>query len=137
MSEQNKTLVRRFYDEVENQQKLNVAEELFSADFKDVYNTAAPFPVVGIDGIKKLAVGLHEMMDLHITIEDLVAEGDRVVARITCDATHKAPFMGAAPTGKKMKTQGVEMFRVVGGKLAERWVFIDMIPMLKDTGVLK
>jgi predicted ester cyclase len=136
MSEQNKTLVRRFYEEVENGGKLEVADELFAADFRDVYNTASPFPVVGIDGIKKLAVGLHEAFDLAIEIEDLVAEGDRVVARISCNMTHKVPFMGVSPTGKKYVSKGVEIFRVVGGKLAERWVYIDLMPVMKDLGVL-
>ncbi|MSQ71249.1 MAG: ester cyclase [Betaproteobacteria bacterium] len=136
MSEQNKSLVRRFYDEVENQGKLEVVDELFAADFRDVYNTASPFPVKGIEGVKKLAVGLHEHLDLTIEIEDLVAEGDTVVARIACGITHKNPFMGAAPTGRKFVARGVEIFRVVGGKLAERWVYIDMMPMMKELGVV-
>ena len=136
MSEQNKRLVQRFYDEVENQQKLDVADELIAADFRDVYNGAAPFPVVGVAGIKKLAAGLHAMFDLTIKVEDLVADGDKVVARIACGFTHKSPFLGAAPTGRKFVVQGVEIFRVVNGKLAERWVFIDSVPMLKDLGAL-
>jgi predicted SnoaL-like aldol condensation-catalyzing enzyme len=136
MSEHNKSLVRRFYEEVENQGKLDVVDQLFAADFRDVYNTASPFPVVGIEGVKKLAVGLHEALNLHIEIEDLTAEGDRVVAQISCDVTHKNPFMGKAPTGKQHVMKGVEIFRVVGGKLAERWVFIDMVPFMKDLGVL-
>lgn len=136
MSEQNKQLVRRFYEEVENQQKLDVADELFAADFRDVYNTAAPFPVVGIDGIKKLATALHEHMNLHITIQDLIAEGDRVVARIGGHMTHKSPLFGVEPTGKEIPTNGVEIFRVVNGKLAERWVFIDMAATMKELGVL-
>jgi predicted ester cyclase len=136
LSEKNKNLVRRFYEEVENQQKLHLVDELFAADFRDVYNTASPFPVVGIDGIKKLATALHENLNLSIVIEDLVAEGDRVVARISSTSTHKIPIMGVPPTGRKFVNQGVEIFRVVGGKLAERWVFIDRVPMLKELGVL-
>lgn len=133
-SEQNKTLVRRFYEEVENQGKLDVADELFAADFRDVYNTAAPFPVVGVEGIKKLAAALHDALGLTVEIEDLIAEGDRVVARISCGMTPKIPFLGAAPTGRKCVTKGVEIFRVVGGKLAERWIYIDMVPVMKDLG---
>jgi predicted ester cyclase len=136
MSDQNKRLVRRFYEEVENQGKLELVDELFAADFRDVYNTASPFPVQGTDGVKKLAAALHEHLDLSIVIEDLVAEGDKVVARIACGITHKNPFFGAAPTGRKFVAQGVEMFRVVNGKLAERWVFIDMMPMMKELGVV-
>ena len=136
MSEQNKQLVRRFYEEVENKGKLDVVDELFSPDFRDVYNTASPFPVKGIDGVKKLANALHEHLDLSIQIEELVADGDRVVAQISCGITHKNPFMGAAPTGRKFTARGVEIFRVVDGKLAERWVYIDMMPMMKELGVV-
>jgi predicted ester cyclase len=134
MSEQNKQLVRRFYEEVENQGKLDVADELFAANFKDVYNTVAPFPVEGIAGIKKLSAALHDAMELHVVIDDLIAEGDRVVARISCDMTHKTPFLGAAPTGKRLNTKGVEIFRIVNGKLAERWIYIDMVPTMKELG---
>lgn len=136
MFEQNKRLVRRFYEEVENHGRLEVVDELFAADFRDVYNTASPFPVQGIDGVKKLAAGLHEHLDLSIEIEELVAEGDRVVAQISCGITHKNPFMGAAPTGRKFVARGVEIFRAVGGKLVERWVYIDMMPMMKELGVV-
>lgn len=136
MSEHNKNLVRRFYEEVENQHKLDVTEELFAPDFRDVYNTVSPFPVVGIEGIKKLAAALHEHLDLKVGIEDLVAEGDRVVARIACNVTNKNAFMGAAPTGRTFVSHGVEIFRVVGGKLAERWVFIDQLPMMRELGVI-
>lgn len=136
MSEQNKTLVRRFYEEVENQGKLEVVEELFDPNFRDVYNSASPFPVAGWDGVKQLAVGLKKALDLHLTIEDLIAEGDLVVARLSSHSTHLADFMGVAPTGKHIDGQLVEIFRVAHGKLIERWVFVDMMPMLRGLGVL-
>ncbi len=135
-AEQNKKLVRRFYDEVENQGKLELVDELFSADFQDVYNTASPFPVRGIEGVKKLATALHNNLDLKIEVEGLVAEGDTVVARITSITTHKIPIMGVPPTGRVYFSRGVEIFRVVNGKLAERWVYIDRIPMLRDLGIV-
>ena len=135
-AEQNKKLVRRFYDEVENQGKLELVDELFSADFQDVYNTASAFPVRGIEGVKKLATALHNNLDLKIEVEGLVAEGDTVVARITSITTHKIPIMGVPPTGRVYFSRGVEIFRVVNGKLAERWVYIDRIPMLRDLGIV-
>jgi predicted ester cyclase len=136
MSEQNKQLVRRLYEEVENQLKLEVADEIVAADFRDTYNTAAPFPVVGVEGIKKLATALHEAMGIHLEVEDLIAEGDRVVARISGHITHKVPLFGVAPTGRQIPTHGVEIWRVANGKLAERWVFIDMAATMKELGVL-
>lgn len=136
MSEHNKTLVRRFYEEVENDGKLDVVEELFDPDFRDVYNSVAPFPVNGHEGVKQLAVGLKKAMNLHLTVENLIAEGDFVVAHLTSHSTHQAPFMGVEPTGKQIESQLVEIFRVVDGKLKERWVFVDMMPMLRAIGVL-
>ena len=58
------------------------------------------------------------------------------MARMTSHSTHNAPFMGVAPTGKKMTSQLVEIFRVKNGKLSERWVFVDMMPMMRELGVL-
>jgi steroid delta-isomerase-like uncharacterized protein len=136
VSDQNKTLVRRFYEEVENQGNLALVDELFATDFADVYNTAAPFPVRGREGIKQLATALRNMMDLHITIEDLVAEGDKVVARFSSRSTHKHEFMGVAPTGKQFTGAGVEIFRIANGKIIERWVFVDMVPMMRALGVI-
>jgi predicted SnoaL-like aldol condensation-catalyzing enzyme len=132
MSEQHKELVRRFYGEVENELKLDVADELVHPDFKDVYNTVAPFPVVGVQGIKDLAAALHERLDSEIVIEDLVAEGDRVVARIT--SRPRGPEGGAGDESNAI--HGVEIFRVAEGKLIERWVFIDLLPMLRKQGTL-
>ena len=136
MSERNKQLVRRFYEEVENGHRLEVVDELFAPDFRDTYNTASPFPVAGIDGVKKLAVGLHEALDISIEIRDLIAEGDHVVARIACGITNKMPFLGKAPSGRRFTVQGVEIFRVANGKLAEREVFIDMMPMMLELGIV-
>jgi predicted ester cyclase len=137
MSEHNKQLVRRFYEEVENGHNLAVVDELFAPEFRDVYNSASPFAVAGIEGVKKLAVGLHEALDLSIRIEDLIAEGDRVVARIACGITNKTPFLGHPPTGRRFTVQGVEIFRVVAGKLLEREVFIDMMPVMLELGIVK
>jgi predicted ester cyclase len=136
MSEANKQLVRRLYEEVENELKLEVADEIISPDFRDTINSAAPFPVVGIEGVKKLAQALHDGMDMHLKVEDLIAEGDRVVARISCRVTHKIPLFGATPTGKQLTIDGVEIWRVANGKLAERWVFIDMVATMNTLGVL-
>jgi predicted ester cyclase len=131
-----KSMVRRFYEEVENRQKLDVADELIHPEFRDVHNSASPFPVEGIEGVKKLATGLHHALDLQIEILELIAEGDRVTAHINCHVKHQSEFMGKAPTDEQFEMQGVEIFRGKDGKLAERWVFIDQIPMMRALGVL-
>ena len=132
MSEQHKELIRRFYGELENELKLDVADELLHPDFKDVYNTVSPFPVVGIQGIKDLAVWLHDARNSEIVIEDMIAEGDLVMARIT--SRPRGPEGGAGDESNAV--HGVEIFRVEGGKLMERWVFIDLLPVLRSQGAL-
>ena len=137
MSEYNKTLVRRFYEAVENQGNLELVDELFDVNFRDSHNTVAPFPVVGPEAVKKLAGALKHLFDFHCEIEDLIAEGDRVVARISGHITHKNDFMGVPATGKQLPTNGVEIFRVANGKLVERWVFIDQLPTIRELGLLQ
>ena len=120
MSEQNKQFVRRFYEEVENQGKLDLVGELVDPNFRDVYNFASPFPVRGIDGVKQLVTALRSRGDFHLNIEDLIAEGDKVVARLSSNRTAKTP------AGDEVKTQLVEIVRIANGKLFERWVIIDI-----------
>jgi len=122
MSEQNKELVRRFYEEVENEGNLDLVDELVDPNFRDVYNFASPFPVRGVDGIKQLVTALRSRDNFHLTIEELIAEGDKVVARLSSSRTVQTP------TGEQVKTQLVEILRIANGKLLERWVIIDMGP---------
>jgi predicted ester cyclase len=136
MAHDYKDLVRRLYEEVENGQKLDVVEELIHPDFRDVHNSVSPFPVVGVEGIKKLAVGLHEVMDLRVEILDLIGEGDMVAAHLKFHSVHKTEFMGKAPTGQRFESQGVEVFKGKDGKLAERWVYIDQLPVMRALGVV-
>lgn len=136
MADDYKTLVRRLYEEVENGQKLEVVEELIHPDFRDVHNSVSPFPVVGVEGIKKLAGALHEVMELQVEILDLIQEGDMVAAHLKFHSIHKTDFMGKPPTGRPLESQGVEVFRGREGKLAERWVYIDQLPIMRELGVL-
>ena len=122
MSEANKAIVRRFYEEVENQGKVELIDELVATDFHDAYNMVAPFPVVGSDGIKKLVAALRSSGNFHLNVEDLIAEGDKVVCRMSSNRT------ATAPTGEDVKLQLVEILRIANGKIAERWVIIDRGP---------
>ena len=136
MAVDSKALVRRFYEEMENEGHLEVADEICDPGFRDVHNSGAPTPVEGIEGVKRLAQMLRERLNIHITIEDLIAEGDRVVARISSRTTHSGDFMGKPAAGKSFTNQGVEIFRVANGKLIERWVFIDQLPVMRELGVI-
>jgi predicted ester cyclase len=136
MAHDYKDMVRRLYEEVENGQNLDVVEELIHPDFRDVHNSVSPFPVSGVEGVKKLAVGLHAAMDLRVEILDLIQEGDMVVAHLKFHSAHQSDFMGKPPTGQRFESQGVEVFRGKDGKLAERWVYIDQLPIMRALGVV-
>jgi len=74
--------------------------------------------------------------DLHLTIEDLVPEDGKVAARITFRGTQRGEFMGIPPTGKQVTFSAMETNRVVGGKVAEHWVVVDMLGLLQQLGAV-
>ena len=134
MSEQNKQLIRRVFEEVYNQGNLDVVEELASRDFVAHSPTE---DVHGTDGVKQFVTDLRTAFpDLHTTIEDLIAEGDRVVARFTATGTHTGPYKGIPPTGKHGKITGIDIERIVDGKSVECWTNTDDLGMLQQLGVV-
>jgi steroid delta-isomerase-like uncharacterized protein len=120
VSEQNKALVRRFYEEVFNKQHVNAIDELCTPDFVD--HTAMPGQGPGREGFKQsFALFMPGFPDFHATIEDMVAEGDVVVTRFTGTATHKGEVMGAAATNKRVTFHGIDWLKFKDGKVAEAW----------------
>lgn len=122
--EHNKMIVRRQFEELINNRNLAVLDTDMAEDFVD--HEAPPTQPVGPDGVKKWIVRLYQdVPDLHVTIEDIVAEGDRVVVRNTWRGTHSGPFMGMAPTGKRFELKGMVLWRLTEGRLIERWATLD------------
>ncbi len=74
--------------------------------------------------------------DLHVTPEDVIAEGDSVVARLTSRGTHQGEFQGIPPTGKQITLTGIEVFRIADGTIAERWGEFDFLGLLQQLGVI-
>jgi predicted ester cyclase len=74
--------------------------------------------------------------DLNYTLEDMVAEGDKVVARYTARFTHKGTYMGIPATGKQVAAKGVEIYRLAGGKIVESWDFPDTLGMMTQLGAI-
>jgi steroid delta-isomerase-like uncharacterized protein len=135
MSERNKDLFRRLVDVLWNQGDLDASSEFF-ADDAVIYGMPADFPQ-GIEGAKA-SIGWFRAAfpDLHLTNNDLIAEGDKVVQRWTMTGTHKGEFMGIAPTGKKFTTTGISIVRIANGKIVEAWNASDQLDLMQQLGAI-
>ena len=134
-TEQNKDLVRRFYEEVWNKGNLTVADELMATDVVD--HTAAPGLPPGLEGHKQLVIMFRTPFpDLDSTIEDQVAEGDTVVSRLIVRGTHKGEFFGVPPTGKQFTITSIDLDRIANGKIVEHWSIADQLGLMQQLGVI-
>ena len=134
-TEDNKAVVRRFYEEVMNQRKRAVLDEVFDPNLVDHF--APPGTPGGLEGARQtLGMFLSAFPDLHFTVEDLIAEGDKVVARATMSGTQQGAFMGIPPTGKRVTMTGIDINRFVGGKSVEHWVEMDTLGLMQQLGVI-
>jgi steroid delta-isomerase-like uncharacterized protein len=133
-TEENKALSRRLIEEVWNQGKLAVIDELVAPNYVDHDPTG---PIHGPEGFKQfVSMYLTAYPDTHFTIEDQIAEGDTVVTRWTARGTHKGPLMGIPPTGKQVTVTGISIGRVVNGKTVEGWSNYDTLGMMQQLGVV-
>jgi steroid delta-isomerase-like uncharacterized protein len=132
--EENKALVRRFYEEIDRG-NLDAMNELVAENYID--HNPPPFPVpAGREGLKevfrifwKATPGIHR-------IEDQLADRDRVVTRLTCLGKHEGDLPGVPKTGKDLKMTSITIHRIENGQLAEKWSEKDMIPFLKALGLI-
>lgn len=130
-----KTIVRRFYEEVVNHGNMAAADDLLSADLLD-HGVPSGFPH-GRAGFLQFATSLKVAFpDLRVTVEDLIAEGDQVAARVSVQGTHKGMLLGRlAATGRSAIWTGIDIFRLAGGKIVERWNERDLLSLLEQLGV--
>ena len=134
-TEENRALVNRHTEEFWNQGKLDIAAEIHAADFS--FHPPSLPEMRGIEAYNQFATMYRTAYpDLRFTTEDLIAEGDKVVERWTSLGTHRGELMGIPPTGKQIRSTGISIFRVSGGKLTEQWVRWDMLGMLQQLGVI-
>ena len=137
MSDQNKALARRGIEEVFNQGKLNVVDELVApnATFHDAGVPGGKF--TGPQGLKQFVqIYRTAFPDIKITIDDQIAEGDKVATRWTGTGTHKGELMGIKATNKHSTVTGIQVERYQNGKLVESWASYDMLGMLQQLGVV-
>ncbi len=136
-TEDNKTLMRRFYEEVMNQKNLAAIDDFLAPTF--VNHSALQLGMLGggIEEVKQyVSMILTTFPDLYYTVEDMIAEGDKVVARLTVSGTQQGAFLGIPSTGKHATITDIEIFRIANGKAVENWVQADFLGLLQQLGVV-
>ena len=133
-TEQSKALARRVFEEVLNGRNLAALDELIATDY--VEHNPLPGQRTGLDGIKDRYTMVLNAFDPQFSIEDVIAEGDRVVLRWTNSGTHVGEFLGMPPTGKSYSIPGIEIWRVKDGRLVEHWDVVDIFGQLQQLGLL-
>jgi steroid delta-isomerase-like uncharacterized protein len=136
MSEQNKAVVRRLFEQLWNKGDLSVADQLFTPNY-DHHDPSTPDVGRGPESEKRRATLYRTAFpDLRLTVEDIIAEGELVVARWSCRGTHKGDLSGIAPTGRQFTISGVSIARIAGGKMAEGWINWDALGLMQQLGVV-
>ncbi len=134
----NKATSKRFRDAVNTGDAELISktiDELVAPDA--LIRTPLPLETTGAEALKQVFARLQRAFpDLHITIEDLVAEGDKVVSRNTVTGTHEGEYMGVQPTGKSITYNEIFVFRFKGGRIAETWGVVDVLSQMKQLGVI-
>jgi steroid delta-isomerase-like uncharacterized protein len=125
MTEENKAIARRLY-EIISTGDFGRAEEIVDPEAPDNELLSYDPPAKLIDTFKETFSEAREgFPDLSITVEDVMAEGDQVAARVTMHGTHRGEFQGIAPTGKRVEVRAIDMFRISDGKIVEHWGHAD------------
>ncbi len=137
-AEENKAILRRVAEEVFNQGNLSVVDELFASDYV-LHDPGVPVGELrGPEAFKEQWVSMFRTAfpDLQMTIEDQVAEGDKVASRYVGRGTHQGELMGISPTNKQVEVTGTITSRFADGKIVEEWNNFDTMGMMQQLGVV-
>jgi predicted ester cyclase len=126
-SDQQKAIVRRFFDEVWNQRKLEVIADIFAPT---IILNGRPIERTALTQI--IASRRTAFPDIHVTVEDQVADGDQVATRRTWRGTQQGTYRGIAPTGKHVTWMQIGMVRFAEGRIVEDWVVADEVSLLEQ-----
>jgi steroid delta-isomerase-like uncharacterized protein len=136
-SETNKTVSRRFFEEVFGNGELNVLDEIIAKDHINNGPGTLPGLPTGPEGAKQLVTAYRNAFpDLHFTIDEQIAEGEKVVTRWTGHGTNQGELLGMPATGKSSTVTGIVVDRLVNGKIAESWGIFDQFGMMQQLGVI-
>ena len=134
-TEEHKAAIRRFNEAVWNAGNLTIIDELFADTW--VGHDLPPGLALGRDGLKQLAGAFGAAFsDIRATVDDQLADGDRVAWRWTFRGRHTGAFMGIPPTGKEIALTGISIDRLAGGMFVERWDSADMLGLLQQLGAI-
>jgi len=133
--EDNKALVRRMEDEIFNKRRLDAVDEFISPEY--VLRTAPDGVPSNRDAVRDaMAMYLAGFPDLHVSVDQLLAEDDRVVALLTYSGTHEGELFGMPPTGKRISVRQIAMYRVEDGQVAEEWEVSDQLGLMQQLGAI-
>ncbi len=130
----NKTVIKRYFEEVWNQGKLEVLDEIIAPNYIN-HSPGMPNPVPGPEGLKPIISALRKAFpDLCFTIENMVISETQVAIHCTMHGTHKGDLFGLAATGRKIKVNQMQIERIINGKLVEHWRQSDDLGMMRQLG---
>lgn len=133
--EENKMLANRVWEEVWHQGNLSRVDELFTQDF--VRHDPGGRVLHGTHQNRQFIDSLRTAFpDVHYTVDDQIAEGDKVVVRYRFQGTHLSAFQGMPPTKKQIAYTGILIYRISDGKIAEQWTEFDLLGFLQQLGVI-
>jgi predicted ester cyclase len=137
-AEENKALIRRFWEEASRRGLQAVLDEFLAPDVvSHPPGSASPSPVRGLEAWKRFtAAQFGAFPDLAVTVEDLISEGDMVGARVTARGMHTGELMGLSPTGRQVAFTGMEVFRIIEGRITEQWGEFDTLGLLQQLGTM-
>jgi predicted ester cyclase len=132
--EQNKATAKKFYDEVMNTGKIELADQFITADAVDhELMPGQKDPVLVLKNVKALIAELHAAFpDMKVVVKDMLAEGDKVVARVQLTGTHKGEYNGIAATGKSISFEFIDIIRFANGKCVEHWGISDEVGLMQQ-----
>jgi hypothetical protein len=135
---ENKATFARLHDVVNTRDVELVSKTIDAIVDPDVrIRTPLPVQTTGARALKEVwAILLRAFPDLHLTVEDVIAEGDKIVTRNTVTGTHQGDFMGRPPSGKSVSYNEIFIFRFVGGRVAETWGVVDSLSVMRQLNMI-
>ena len=132
--EEREALAHRWHMDLTQKGNLAAADEILTSDFVSHVNGQ---DMPGVEGAKQLATALRTAFpDLRITHHEAIVSGNRVAIRWTSDATHQGDYFGVPPTGKQVHVEGLDLFHIRDGKIAEVWIVFDNLSVMQQMGAV-